>query len=88
MNQVYYGSHAYGVEAAAQTYFSKPARKLTLAQAALLAGLPQAPSDYDPFHAPAKRARAARRGAARDARDGRHHAGAVRTTRSRSATLT
>jgi penicillin-binding protein 1A len=49
MNQVYYGSHAYGVEAAAQTYFSKPAKELTLSQAALLAGLPQAPSDYDPF---------------------------------------
>jgi penicillin-binding protein 1A len=49
MNQVYYGSHAYGVEAAAQTYFSEPAKDLKLAQAALLAGLPQAPSDYDPF---------------------------------------
>jgi penicillin-binding protein 1A len=49
MNQVYYGSHAYGVEAAAQTYFSEPAKELNLAQAALIAGLPQAPSDYDPF---------------------------------------
>src|SRR6266511_2951300 len=55
MNQVYYGNHAYGIEAAAQTYFSKPARKLTLRQAALLAGLPQAPSLFDPFH---ERARA------------------------------
>jgi penicillin-binding protein 1A len=53
-NQVYYGNHAYGIEAAAQTYFSKPAAKLTLAEAALLAGLPQAPSDFDPFHAPQK----------------------------------
>jgi penicillin-binding protein 1A len=52
LNTVYYGNHAYGVEAAAQTYFSKPARKLTLLQAALLAGLPQAPSIYDPFHRP------------------------------------
>jgi penicillin-binding protein 1A len=52
MNQVYYGSQAYGVEAASQTYFSKSARKLTLSQAALLAGLPQAPSDYDPFRNP------------------------------------
>jgi penicillin-binding protein 1A len=52
LNTVYYGNHAYGVEAAAQTYFSKPARRLTLLQAALLAGLPQAPSDYDPFHDP------------------------------------
>jgi penicillin-binding protein 1A len=53
MNQVYYGNHAYGIEAAAQTYFSEPARKLTLRQAALLAGLPQAPSTYDPLHRPA-----------------------------------
>jgi len=53
MNQVYYGNHAYGIEAAAQTYFSRHARGLTLRQAALLAGLPQAPSDFDPFHAPA-----------------------------------
>ncbi len=48
MNQVYFGNHAYGVEAAAQTYFSRPASKLTMIQAALLAGLPQAPSLYDP----------------------------------------
>ena len=48
MNQVYFGNHAYGVEAASQTYFSKPAKDLTLMQAALLAGLPQAPSIYDP----------------------------------------
>ena len=52
LNQIYYGGQAYGVEAAAQTYFSKPAKKLTLAQAALLAGLPQAPSRYDPFANP------------------------------------
>ena len=52
MNQVYYGNHAYGIEAAAETYFSLPAKKLDLDQAALLAGLPQAPSDYDPFHNP------------------------------------
>jgi penicillin-binding protein 1A len=53
MNQVYYGNHAYGVEAAAQTYFSKHARDMTLGEAALLAGLPQAPSSYDPLHRPA-----------------------------------
>ena len=50
MNQVYYGNLAYGIEAAAQTYFSKHASELTLPDAALLAGLPQAPSDYDPFN--------------------------------------
>ncbi len=49
MNQVYYGNLAYGIEAAAQTYFSKPASRLTLPESALLAGMPQAPSDYDPF---------------------------------------
>ncbi|HZQ66364.1 MAG TPA: PBP1A family penicillin-binding protein [Gaiellaceae bacterium] len=49
MNQVYFGNHAYGVEAAAQTYFSKHAKDLNLTEAALLAGLPQAPSLYDPI---------------------------------------
>jgi penicillin-binding protein 1A len=53
MNQVYYGNHAYGIEAAAQTYFSKHAKGLSLDQAALLAGLPQAPTSYDPLHRPA-----------------------------------
>jgi penicillin-binding protein 1A len=52
MNQVYYGNHAYGAEAAAETYFSLQASKLSLAQAALIAGLPQAPSTYDPFRNP------------------------------------
>jgi penicillin-binding protein 1A len=52
LNDVYYGNHAYGIEAAAETYFSVPASRLTLEQAALLAGLPQAPSDYDPLHNP------------------------------------
>jgi penicillin-binding protein 1A len=52
MNQVYYGNLAYGIEAAAQTYFSKKASQLTLPEAALLAGLPQAPSFYDPFNRP------------------------------------
>ncbi len=52
MNQVYYGNLAYGIEAASQTYFSKPAKKLTLREAALIAGMPQAPSDYDPFNQP------------------------------------
>jgi len=51
-NEVYYGNHAYGIEAAAETYFSARARDLTLGQAAMLAGLPQAPSLYDPFVRP------------------------------------
>ncbi len=54
LNQVYYGNLAYGIEAAAQTYFSKPARSLNLREAALLAGLTQAPSAYNPFAEPQK----------------------------------
>ena len=54
LNQVYYGNHAYGIEAAAQTYFSKPATKLDLSESALLAGLTQAPSVYDPFTVPGR----------------------------------
>ena len=49
LNTVFYGNNAYGIEAAAQTYFAKPAKELTLAQAALLSGLPQLPSTYDPY---------------------------------------
>jgi penicillin-binding protein 1A len=52
LNQVYFGAHAYGAEAAAQTYFSKRASELELAEAALIAGLPQAPSIFDPFQRP------------------------------------
>ena len=54
LNQVYYGNHAYGIEAAAETYFSMPASRLDLSQAALLAGLTQAPSNDDPFTAPGR----------------------------------
>jgi penicillin-binding protein 1A len=53
------GTTAVGVQAAAETYFSKPARRLTLREAALLAGLPQAPSEYNPLLHP-RRARARR----------------------------
>ncbi|NTW26741.1 MAG: PBP1A family penicillin-binding protein [Candidatus Moranbacteria bacterium] len=49
LNQIPYGSSAYGVEAAAQTFFGKAARDLTLAEAALLASLPNAPTYYSPF---------------------------------------
>jgi penicillin-binding protein 1A len=49
LNVVYYGNQAYGVAAAAQTYFSRRASQLTVAQAALIAGLPQAPTLYDPL---------------------------------------
>ena len=52
LNEVFYGRHAYGAQAGAQTFFSTSAKKLTLSQAALLAGLPQAPSVYDPLRHP------------------------------------
>lgn len=49
LNQIPYGSSAYGVEAASQTFFNKPAKDLTLAQSAVLTALPKAPSYYSPF---------------------------------------
>ena len=49
LNEIYYGNLAYGVEAAAQTYFGKSAKELDLAEAAFLAGLPQAPIQWDPY---------------------------------------
>src|SRR5207237_6629420 len=49
MNQIFYGNHAYGIEAASQTYFSKRAKNLTLDESALLARLPPAPTRYEPF---------------------------------------
>ena len=50
LNQIYLGGGAYGVEAAARTYFDKLAIDLTLGESALLAGLPQAPSRYSPLN--------------------------------------
>ncbi len=52
LNQIYYGNLAYGIEAAAQTYFGKSARELSLAEAAMLAGLPQSPAIHDPYTNP------------------------------------
>jgi len=53
LNQIYLGSGAYGVEAAARRYFGKSVSKLDLAQCALIAGLPQSPSRYSPLVHPA-----------------------------------
>ncbi|MBD2108034.1 PBP1A family penicillin-binding protein [Nodosilinea sp. FACHB-13] len=50
LNQVYWGHNNYGVETAAQSYFNKSARDLTLPEAAVMAGLIQAPESYSPFH--------------------------------------
>ena len=52
LNQIYLGHGAYGVEAASENYFGKSAHELNLAECAMLAGLPQAPSRYSPFRFP------------------------------------
>jgi membrane peptidoglycan carboxypeptidase len=53
LNQIYYGNQAYGIEAASKTYFAEPdLMKLTVGQMAMLAGLAQRPSDYDPVQNP------------------------------------
>jgi penicillin-binding protein 1A len=53
LNEVFYGRAAHGAQAAAETFFSTRAQDLSLAQAAMLAGLPQAPTVYDPMRHPA-----------------------------------
>ncbi len=50
VNNIYLGSGAYGIQAAAQTYFNKPLKELSLPELALIAGLPQAPSVYSPYN--------------------------------------
>jgi penicillin-binding protein 1A len=52
LNEIYLGAHSFGVEAAARSYFGKHAKDLTIAEAALLAGLPKAPSRYNPYENP------------------------------------
>ncbi len=52
LNEIYYGNLAYGAEAAAETYFGKSAKDLTLGEAAFLAGLPQSPAVYDIYTNP------------------------------------
>ncbi len=54
LNQIYLGHGAYGVEVASENYFGKSAKELNLAESAVLAGLPQAPSKYSPFRNPEK----------------------------------
>ncbi|MGP1682976.1 MAG: penicillin-binding protein 1A, partial [Giesbergeria sp.] len=56
MNQIYLGNRAYGFAAASETYFGKPLKSVSIAEAAMLAGLPKAPSSYNPISNP-KRAR-------------------------------
>ena len=52
MNQIYLGQRAYGFAAACETYFGKPIKDVTIAEAAMLAGLPKAPSAYNPVRNP------------------------------------
>ncbi len=52
LNQIYFGQGAYGVEQASQVYYRKPVSKLTLSEMAILAGLPQAPTNYSPTRNP------------------------------------
>jgi penicillin-binding protein 1A len=54
LNQAYFGARAYGIEAASETYFGKPVREMNIAEAALLASMPKAPSVYSPFRNPEK----------------------------------
>ncbi len=83
-NQIYFGEGAYGVDAAARTFFDKPIQQLTLPECALLAGIPANPSLYSPRRR--SRAALARRGegAAQHAGDARHHAGGVRPRHGRA----
>lgn len=59
LNQIYYGHGSYGVEAAARTYFGKNVHNLTIAESALIAGLPKSPNNYSPYRN-LKRARSRR----------------------------
>jgi penicillin-binding protein 1A len=54
LNHIYFGAGTYGISAASQTFFGREVADLSLAQAALLAGLPQAPSRYDPLRRPSQ----------------------------------
>ena len=77
------GKTAVGVQAASQVFFNKDVSELNLGEAALLAGLPQAPTDYNPFLNPDGAKRAPQPGARRDGRPGLHHARRPRSRRRR-----
>ena len=76
LNTVYFGSGAYGVEAASRTYFHKSAQDMTLKEAALLAALIRLPSQYAPTTDPKQAKIAAQPGAQPHGAGGLHHAGA------------
>src|SRR5690606_8739242 len=60
LNHVFFGNQSYGVKSAARNYFDKDLSELTLAECALLAGLPQSPSKYNPSSPDPEKARAAK----------------------------
>ncbi|MBK8423047.1 MAG: transglycosylase domain-containing protein [Elusimicrobia bacterium] len=73
LNQIYFGSGAYGLESAAKTFFGKTAQELTLPECALLAGLPKGPERYSPLPPAGPRHPPSQPGAAPHARRGLHH---------------
>ena len=80
LNTVFFGNNAYGIQAAAETYFGKTADQLTFIEAAFLAGLVRSPSGYDPINNP-ERSRGPLRPGARPPRRRRlHHRGRGRPT--------
>ena len=88
LNQTYYGGMAYGVEPAARRLFAKPAAALDLAECALIAGLPQAPSRYDPLAGDAARAAAiARQHAVLDAMVREHYLSPAQAQAARAEAL-
>ena len=88
LNDIYFGSGATGIEAAAHIYFGMEASKLDLAQAAMLAGIPNSPSTDDPLIDPAAASGATAAGARRDGGHARDHAGAPPLRRSTNTSST
>ena len=84
LNRVYFGAGAYGIEAAAQRYFDKSARELTLAEAAVIAGLLKAPSKYSPLTSPGPARTRGRVVLQQDARRRRHRRAGRRRDASRA----
>ena len=75
LNTVFFGNNAYGIQAAAETYFGKTADQLTFIEAAFLAGLVRSPSGYDPINNPERSRRPLRPGARPAGRRRVHHRG-------------
>ncbi len=88
LNTIYFANGAYGIQTAAKTYFGHGASKLTLPEAALLAGIPEDPSRWDPVTNPRAARVAARDRAPRDAAAGSHHSGRLPQGQRRTAAET